>query len=138
MMLAVWAFRFVLALVCAEGLLILTSADTIKIAVKRRDQRSPGETKRVSRGLFREFLAECFLFVPVSVGMAMIVLRPIVAKISIFPESSMYGLLGLISYGFPYKMLKLWVLRASVRFLKEAAAVADKQVLGESTGQEDL
>jgi hypothetical protein len=131
-----WAHRVLIALVCAEGLLILTSVDTLKIAVKRSDQRTSGERKRVSHGLFREFIGEFFIFVPVSVVLAMIVLRPFLLRIPALPQDAADGLLGTISYGFPYRTLKHWVLRAAVKFMKEAVEVADKEVLKDAKKEE--
>lgn len=132
-----WAHRVLISLVCAEGLLILTSVDTLKIALKRVDQRTPGERSRVSHGLFREFVGEFFVFVPVSVVLAMIVLRPFLLKIPVLPPDAVDGLLGTISYGFPYKTLKHWVLRATLKFMKEAVAVADKEVLEDTKRDKD-
>src|SRR2546426_9822039 len=131
------AHRILIALICAEGLLILTSVNTLKIAFKRPDQRTFGERSRVSGGLFREFFGEFFVFVPVSVVIAMIVLRPFVVKIAALPQDAVDGLLGTISYGFPYKALKRWVLRATVKFMKEAVDVADKEVLKDAENEEN-
>jgi len=124
-----WTHHILIALVCAESLLILASVNTVKIALKRWDQRTPGEIQRVSGGLFREFIGEFFVLVPVSVVLATIVLRPFLVKISAVPQDAVDGLLGTVSYGFPYRALKQWVLRAAVKFMKEAIEVADKQVL---------
>jgi hypothetical protein len=124
-----WAHSILIALICAEALLILTSIETLKIAFKRANQRTAGETTRVSGGLFREFLGEVLVFVPVSVVLAMILLRPFLVKISALPPNAIDGWLGAISYGFPYKAVKKWVLRSTVRFLKEAVDVADREVL---------
>ena len=133
---AMWAHRILIALICAEGLLVLTSVDTLTIALKRPDQRTSGEERRVARGLFREFAGEFFVFVPVSVVLAMIVLRPFAVKISGLPEDAIDGLLGTVSYGFPYKTLKEWVLRATLKFMREAVDVADKEVLKDTEREE--
>lgn len=129
--------HILIALICAEGLLVLTSVNTLKIAFKRSDQRTLGEKRRISGGLFREFLGEFLVFVPVSVLMAMIVLRPFVVKITALPQDAIDGLLGTVSYGFPYKALKRWVLRATVKFMKEAVDVADQEVLKDTENEEN-
>ena len=116
--------------------MVLTSVNTLKIAFKRPDQRTFGEKRRVSGGLFREFIGEFFVFVPVSVVMAMIVLRPFVVKIAALPQDAVDGLLGTVSYGFPYKALKQWVLRATVKFMREAIDVADKEILKDTENEE--
>jgi len=126
--LALWAQRFVVSWLCAEGLLVLASVKTINVALKRGDQRTPAERKRVEHGLFREFAGEVLLFVPISVMVATLVLRPMIARISSLPVESIDGLVGVVSYGFPYRTVKSWVLHACLRFLKEAVQVADKQI----------
>jgi hypothetical protein len=132
-----WARRLGVALLCAEGLLILASTKSITICIKRPGQRTPAESKLVARGLVRELLCEVLIFVPVSVVLASIVVRPILAKIPALSDANVDGMVGMISYGFPYRTLKMWALRACAKFLKEAAVVADQQVLSESSETED-
>jgi hypothetical protein len=131
------AHHFLIALICAECLLILTSTEKLTIILKSPAQRSAGEKKRIAGGLVREFLGEFLIFVPVSVLLAYLVLRPMVGSVRAIPQVALDGLLGVVSYGFPYKAFKVWVVRACVRFLKEAVAVADKQVLEDSLNEED-
>jgi hypothetical protein len=92
--------------------------------------------RRVSRGIFREFLGAFFIFVPVSVLVAMIVIRPFLSKLTSVPPEAIDGLLGTISYGFPYRAVKQWVIRASLRFLKEAVEVADKEVIEDAKNRD--
>lgn len=131
------ASHFLVSFVCAECLLILTSSNTLIICLKSQAQRLAGENRRIANGLRREFFGEFLIFVPVSVVLAYLVLRPLLERVSAIPQIALDGLLGVVSYGFPYKTLKSWVVRASVRFLKEAAAVADQQVLKDSLSDEE-
>ena len=70
--------------------------------------------------------------------MAMLVLRPFALKISALPQDAIDSLLGTVSYGFPYKALKQWVIRATVKFMKEAIDVADKEVLNDTEQEADV
>lgn len=127
-----WLSSTVTALLCAEGLLILSNADSIKVFIKKPNQRTEGETKRMQRGLVREFWIAVLLFVPVSVALGMNVVRPILLKTSLVSDGSVDALVGLVSYGFPYAAVKTITLMAITQFLKQAAAVADKNVLEEA------
>jgi hypothetical protein len=132
------AHHFLISLVCAECLLILTSSNKLTTILKSPAQRSAGEKKQIAGGLRREFFGEFVIFVPVSVFLASVVLRPLMGSLSAIPQLAQDGLLGVVSYGFPYKTIKAWVVRACIRFLKEAISVADKQVVQDSVEVNDL
>jgi hypothetical protein len=125
-----WLESVITGLVCAEGLHVLASAQKVSILIKRRDQRTEGETKRVQYGLFREFALELLVLVPISVALGFLILRPALQHVSWLQNINVDALVGFISYGFPYAALKRKILDGAVRFLKEEAAkIADKDFI---------
>ena len=119
----------VCALACAELYLIILRAPQITIAVKRQAQRTATEQKEIDRGLLRSIFLDIFLFVPGSVTL-MLVIAPLLfrgASPSIVMQRSIYGLLGIASYGFPFALIRQIVTRVALKTLAEFAAIAHKE-----------
>ena len=128
-MLEQWEYQFGIALLVSEGMLIFSNTQKLTILFKAPAQRTPGEKKLVSRGLGRQLFLAGFLFVPVSVIVGSLIVRPVIGRGLPSGGSLTDALVGLVSYGFPYASVKAWVIRTSARFLRDAADVADKAVL---------
>lgn len=106
---------------CAELLLLLVSSNEIKIVCKSARTRTAGERRRIENGLRRSLLLEATVFVPASTILVLVVVRPwLVSKFGMSPDSpQLNGLLGVISYGFPFAALRRITTRIALNTLKE-------------------
>jgi hypothetical protein len=123
--LQLWA----VTLLCAELFLVIVRTAEINVLVRSSHQRTPDERKRISGGLGRSFLLEVLLFVPVSVLLVLITIPPLVvdqmgATASSARLLSVYGLLGIASYGFPFATVRRLVTRIALTTLREFASIA--------------
>lgn len=126
------SYPALLTFISAELLCLLVLSGEIRIICKRPSQRSSSEQKQVERGLPRSILLELLLFVPVSVALALLVVRPLLKgmlpQLSLFQEpATFYSLLGVASYGFPFATVKRAVTRMALRTLSEFASVVHEQ-----------
>jgi hypothetical protein len=67
---------FILTLLCAELFLLLVKSREIQVIFKKAGQRTRGEKQQVERGLTRCFVLEAVLFVPASVALVFLIVRP--------------------------------------------------------------
>ena len=122
-----------ISFVCAELFMLLTRAREIILLLKRDGQRSPVERKEVARGLCRAVLLEGFVFLPASVLLVLIVVRPLVLLLPFGffyqePTSqAIYGLLGILSYQFPFSVVRRVITRAALKTLQSFANIALKE-----------
>jgi hypothetical protein len=118
----------------AELFLVLTRSTKLIALIKRPEQRSAFEQKEVARGLARSLFAEFTLFVPSSVALAVLILPPLIPYLghvsSLDPalQISRYGLLGIVSYGFPFAALRAIVRHLALRTLAEFSTIAHKEL----------
>jgi hypothetical protein len=123
---------------CAELYLIIARSQEITILAKKKAQRKPTEQEQVDRGLFRSLLMESLLFVPCSVGLLMLIILPLmmlhpsIHRGAFIPSLTVYGSLGLISYQFPFAVIKRVVLRLAYKTLVEFKEIADKEFVIET------
>lgn len=120
---------------CAELYLIIARSQEITILAKKKMQRKPAEQEQVDRGLFRSVVLESLLFVPCSVGLVMLIILPLmmlhpsIQRGDFIPSLTVYGGLGLISYQFPFAVIKKVVLRLAYKTLVEFKEIADKEFM---------
>jgi hypothetical protein len=126
---------------CAEFLLILSRSKNLQTIAKAEQQRTAPEHKQVEQGLARCLLLEALVFVPASVLLVFITIRPLLLlseaiRIRAVSEPSLafafYGCLGLSSYGFPFATVRTVVSRAALITLKEFAAIAHSPIAPDS------
>lgn len=114
------------AVVSAELLLLIVRAADVVILAKSASQRTAREQHRVDRGLFRGILLEAVVLVPASVTLLLLLSPWVIGRfVSKVPET--YAALGLISYGFPFATVKIFVTRMALHTLKEFAALVPHQ-----------
>lgn len=113
----------------AELLLVLVRQREILVISKKHDQRTKRERYQVRRGLRKSLLLEVVLFVPVSVALLFLVVRPLAVKnglVASFAADhpiSFCALLGTISYGFPFATLRRFVTKVALETLKKFAEI---------------
>jgi hypothetical protein len=138
MQLAGWQIVGVMVL-CAELMLIIVRAAQIQIVVKPDVQRSASERTMMHRGLARSLILEAIVFVPASVVLVFVTIRPLALlaepiriRTAASSDLSMafYGGLGLGSYGFPFGFFRKVVARIALNSLKEFAAIANSSIDG--------
>jgi hypothetical protein len=121
-------------LLCAELYLIIVRVKQITILFKRRDQRRQSEQQVVDRGLFRSMVLEAFLFVPVSAALATLIVLPLMMQTGWAQRAStnlqlvLHGLVGLISYGFPYALVRTLITRMAYKTLVEFTAICSEHL----------
>ena len=124
----------------AEAIFLLTRSREIRILIKSKRQRTSQENKETDRGILRSIVLEMLIFVPVSAELALM-LFPIILRVSRSIESAVttgskelvraiYGLLGIVSYGFPYATLRRIITRIALSSLKEFSCIADEEHRG--------
>lgn len=119
---------------CAELTLVLVRTREFLVLAKNPQQRQKHEQKQVDGGLGRSVLLEAILFVPCSVVLVLLVIRPLVVPMfhsyRAFPASELfaYSLLGCISYGFPFATVRRIVTLIALKTLSSFAAIATAQV----------
>ena len=112
-------------------MLIMVRSSEITIALKSQNQRTTTEQTQVDRGLIKSLVLEFLLFVPCSVALVLLTVRPWVAlskELQAMKNTDMYidSLLGAISYGFPFALLRRIVTRIALNTLKEFAAIENQ------------
>jgi hypothetical protein len=127
-----WQLASVMAL-CAELFLIVVRSAQIQVIVKPEKQRTATEQTQIKRGMARSVLLEAIVFVPASVALVFITVRPLLLLSETIrirtvtdPNLSLafYGSLGLVSYGFPFGVLQKLITRVALNTLKEFASIA--------------
>lgn len=121
-------------LASAEFLAILARSKDLQVLAMRRSQRSTHEQARVNRGLARAVLLELMGFVPVSVALSLLTLRPLMfANFQTWLASTdgivaLHALLGVASYGFPYASLRAAIVKIAVETVErqKLAVPADR------------
>lgn len=119
-------------ILCAELLLIVAKSAQIQVIAKPAHQRTAAEQRVVERGIVRSLAIEALLFVPASVVLVFIVVRPLILSAEPFRHRAenlsvcfaLHGSLGLVSYGFPFGMIKTIISRIALNTLKEFATIA--------------
>jgi hypothetical protein len=118
---------WLVALACAELLFLLVSSKALLICVKAKEQVSTSERLQIKQGLRRSLFLECFLFVPASSVLALIIIKPLLTKAGLLVwignQKSFDGILGIVSYGFPFAALRAVVTRVALGTLREFAAI---------------
>jgi hypothetical protein len=119
---------------CAELFMLLMRARELTVLIKKQIQRSPVEREQVERGLLRSVLLEAVLFVPASVILVLVIVRPLAQLLplpgvfSTNPGSqALYGLLGILSYEFPFALVRRVVTRIALHTLQSFASIALKE-----------
>jgi hypothetical protein len=127
-------------LLCAELLLILARSSQLQALAKPENQRTTSERLDIKRGMGRSILLEAAIFVPTSVVLVYITVRPILLlnetlRVTTALNQSLalafYGSLGLTSYGFPFGAMKKIVTRIAMSTLKEFTAIAHSATEGD-------
>ena len=126
-MLDATSWQFVpVTFLCAELLLLLVRNKEFLIVVKRANQRTATEQKQMDRGLLRSLAVEIFVLVPASAVLMLVIVRPFVLK-HIAADTDFvyatYGMLGIVSYGFPFGTIRAIAVRMSLKMLTDFAAV---------------
>jgi hypothetical protein len=121
--------HYLFSLLAAEAWLILAKSKSLTILFKFPHQRTAGVKKLIECGLLMEVMTAAIIFVPVSVFLAVNILRPFISRAIPVEASLLDSIVGLVSYGFPYAAIKKWAIHATVKFLREAADVVDFTVL---------
>jgi hypothetical protein len=118
-----------LTFLAAELLFLIVRSRDLTILFKRADQRTAAENALVTRGLGRSLCLEMVLFVPAS-AFLMVLIAPVVIEgrwpASSLPGTSLYALLGVASYGFPFAAIKTVITRVAIQMLKEYAGTLEK------------
>lgn len=118
------------SLVAAELLLILVRTREIIIIAKSASQRTAKEQAEIGRGLARSLVLEAVLFVPVSVLLLFLTVRPILVdsgffrNIAVTRPLSFDALIGSISYGFPFAVIRRIVTTVALQTLKNFAEIS--------------
>ena len=119
---------------CAELFMLLVRSREITVLLKRDEQRSLIERQEVSRGLSRAVLLEGFVYLPASVLLVLITVRPLVLLIPFIAafeaesgSQALYGLLGILSYQFPFAVMKRIITRIALNTLRSFAQIALKE-----------
>jgi hypothetical protein len=113
-------------LAASELFLIIVRSGDISILSKKESQRTPDERVKASGGLIRSLALEFLLFVPASAALILLVLPLVKSRFdSMFSTSDgvigFYALLGLVSYGFPFALIRRAVTAIALNTLKEFA-----------------
>ncbi len=117
------------SLLCAELLVIILRSQDFIVLLKTKQQRTPAEQREVERGLLRSIVLEMFLFVPASVTLFVVICRPYLLHLSrirslaSISDHAFDGLLGAISYVFPFAAFRRMVRELSLRTLRNFAQI---------------
>jgi hypothetical protein len=113
---------------------LLTRTREITLLLKNNSQRSSIEQQEVARGLLRAVLLEGCVFLPASVLLVLIVIRPLILLspflASLSPgaaSQAVYGLLGILSYQFPFAAVRRVVTRIALQTLQSYTSIALKE-----------
>lgn len=119
----------IISFICAELFFCITRSLQITVILKKETQRTEAENREVQNGLRRSLLLEAFLFVPVSVGLFLLTIFPLIADR--FPQvtdkSSLwytyYGLVGVAAYGFPFSAIRKIVREVALVTIRRFAEI---------------
>jgi len=123
----------VTSLGAAELLLVLVRTREIVIITKAPNQRAAKEQTEIDRGLIRSVVLEALLFVPVSVILLCLTVRPVLADSGFLKlwaathPIPFEAMIGLISYGFPFAMIRRLVTTIALQTLKNFAEISIKE-----------
>lgn len=126
------AGNFGVTLACAELFLVLVRSREINIIAKTGSQRTATEDRELSGGLVRSLVLELVIFVPASVILAWIAIRPWFMEISIvrwYSDELPYlpdAWLGIIGYGFPFATVRRVTTRVALKTLNEFATICNR------------
>jgi len=126
------AGNLLVTLACAELFLVLVRYREINILAKRSSQRTSAEQRELGRGLARALLLELLVFIPASVILAWIAIRPWFMRISIVRWASAGSAflpdawLGIISYAFPFATVRRVITRVALNSLNGFAATGSR------------
>jgi hypothetical protein len=117
------------SLVSAELLVIILRSKDIIILVKTNSQRTATEQREIDRGLLRSIVLEMLLFVPASVALFVLICRPYaltldrVRLLASVHAHAFDGLLGIVSYIFPFAAFRRVVREMALRTLRNFAQI---------------
>jgi hypothetical protein len=126
-------------LLSAELFLLLLRSRELNVICKKPAQRTAREKKEVSRGLTRSVVLECFFFAPASVFLVFVAICPWIMvlpatsatmRTSTEMELASYGLMGIVSYGFPLLTIRRVVTAMAIGAIKEANRASIGHVVG--------
>ncbi len=120
-----------ISLCTAELFVFLVRNREIQVIFKKAKQRTVPERYQVEHGLVRSLILEFILFVPASVTLVYVVLRPflenIFANILLVKSGDVriafYGVLGIVSYGFPFATIRRIITSVALNTLKNFAQI---------------
>jgi hypothetical protein len=117
-----------ITLAASELFFVVLRSGDISILCKSKIQRSNEEQAKVSRGLMRSLVLELLVFVPASAALLLLLLPLIKGRMSGLTNTTdgiigTYAFLGLVSYGFPFALLRTMVTRIALSTLREFAAL---------------
>jgi hypothetical protein len=119
-----------ISLFCAWLFSFLISSPEITVLIKKNSQLTPSERKAKEKGLLRSIVLQTVLFVPASVFLVLLIVRPILAVspvalafITASAKFSASGLLGILSYQFPFAAVKRAVTHFALRTLQKFASI---------------
>jgi hypothetical protein len=124
-----------ISLLAAELFTTLVRTREIRAICKNEIHRTNKEKREIENGLARSVLLDFACFVPVSVILTFVIVTPFlmgISAVSIFVAKSsrhsmaFYGLLGIVSYGFPFAALRRWVTLVALNTLTNFAKVLDE------------
>ena len=119
----------VFSLTSAELLVLILRSKDILVLVKTRQQRTPTEQKEVDRGLMRSIILEMLLFVPASVLLFSLICRPYaltfsrIRSLAAISNHAFDGLLGIMSYVFPFATFRKLATELALRTLRNFAEI---------------
>jgi hypothetical protein len=120
----------IVSLGCAELFMLLAHGPEVKILFKKDSQLSSKERKEIEGGLARSVLVDGIVFVPASIVLMLIIIRPMLLTFlpwarftASLPSNSMSGLLGIIGYQFPFITVKKVVMRMALITLRNCATI---------------
>jgi len=130
---------WLITLAASELFFIIVRSRDITVLFKKTTQRTEQEEKSVERGLLRAILGELLLFVPASNALGLLLLPLIRGKFdSAFssPDTSLsvYALVGLVSYGFPFAAVRKIVTNVALNTLKEFANLQNYDAASNTPG----
>jgi hypothetical protein len=117
-----WAFTFIAAWL----LFVIVRSHQITVSLKSQTQRTAQEKKEIQRGLKRSTALECFMYVPASAAL-LVLLAPLVTEFVFKKYKSLdspsghrafYTVVGLLSYEFPFEAIKRLLTNRAIRAVK--------------------
>src|SRR5256885_1656056 len=112
----VWFPAEAVTLIAAELIALLTRTADVTIALKKAAERTEAEQERIRRGLRKELILDFGLYVPASVALLLLTVRPMLS-VDLMSRPYADALLGTIAYAFPFTAFKKAALYAVLRSL---------------------